>query len=191
EDRPASRWWSGGFVWPLIYRISACCGGGSQKPFKTRLASAQFLHFLLTQFLRTAFDNALSPLNQGAAVVRVRRGDGDVTEGTHHSQAHCDIRLRIQANLLERRVQHAPEVAPHNADARHAGRITKQRRRRLPGGKANQDAAELVHAGNRRAGVVDGRGDGLERNVHDLQNTELHVLLQGSRGAEVERVAKL
>jgi len=56
----------------------------------------------------------------------------------------------------------------------------------LPASEADQDAAQLVHAVDGSAGVVHGRGDRPGRDIDDLQDAELDVVLERPRRAEVD-----
>ena len=52
-----------------------------------------------------------------------------------------------------------------------------------------EDPAQLVHAGYSCGWVIHGGGNGLQRDVNDLQDPKFHILLQGSGGTEVEGLA--
>ena len=125
----------------------------------------------------------------------IRRNSGSGVEAAMSPRARSNRRLtatsalRIHADLLEGRVQQALEVDPSNAGANDARRIVEQIIGRLPGREADQDAAQLIHAADGGGGVVDGGRDRLQRDIDDLQDAKLHVLLQGSGRTEVERGA--
>ena len=128
-----------------------------------------------------------SALDEYPAELRIGRRDGDVTEGSQQPQADRDVGFRIHADLLKGSVQQALEVDPSDACAWNARRIAEQFVRRLARREADQDTAQLIYATDRGRGVVNGGRDCLQRNIDDLQDSKLHVLLQGSCRSEVER----
>jgi hypothetical protein len=59
-------------------------------------------------------------------------------------------------------------------------------RRRYTAYPEDHDSAELVHAADCRTWVVDCVGHRAQRNVDDLDDAELNVLLHGARRTDVE-----
>ena len=75
---------------------------------------------------------------------------------------------------------------PSNAGTNDARRIIEQFLRGLSGREVDKNAAQLIHAVDGSGGVVDSRRDRLQRDVDNLQDSELHVLLQRSGWANIE-----
>ena len=53
-------------------------------------------------------------------------------------------------------------------------------------GPVNDDTAELVHAADRRAGIVDRGRDCAQPDIGDLNDAELDILLHGARWTDIE-----
>jgi hypothetical protein len=122
---------------------------------------------------------------------RVDASRGNVVQRAHQPQADGDIRVRIMTNLLEGRIEQALGFDPWNDDPHDVRRIAEQRVRRLAPDEADEDPPELVDAGDRGARIIDRGGNGLERNVDDLDDPELDVLLQRARRPDIECRAQL
>ena len=94
------------------------------------------------------------------------------------------------ADLLERCLQQAVEVDPQQHNAQDVRRIVDPRWWRGTADPANQDTAELIDAADRRTRIIDGRRNGTQRDVNDLNYAELNVLLQRARWPNVNRTPK-
>src|SRR6516164_658796 len=55
----------------------------------------------------------------------------------------------------------------------------------------DHNSAELVHAADRRAGIVDGGRHRAQRNVDDLDDAEFDILLHSARRADIEGADKM
>ena len=58
--------------------------------------------------------------------------------------------------------------------------------RRGATGPVDDDAAQLVHAADRCAGIVDRRRYSAQPDIGDLNDAELDILLQGARWTDIE-----
>lgn len=111
----------------------------------------------------------------------------NVADRPEQPQADSSIVRRIVADLFKRSVEHAVDADPRHEHPRHIRWIEHHRRRRRAAEPADQDAAELVNTADRGAGIVHRRRDCPQRDIDDLDDAELHVLLQRSRRTDVER----
>src|ERR1019366_1095152 len=136
-------------------------------------------------------NDSSSLLVEGTAEWRLQVRPGNITERAQHSQADGDIRSRVQTYLLKCRFQYSIETDPQDTHAGDTGRIIEDGSGQLPGHEADQDAAQLVDAGDRRGRIIYRRGDCLQRDIDNLQNSELDVLLQRPRRAQIKRAENL
>lgn len=72
--------------------------------------------------------------------------------------------------------------------SRHILLLHLEARRRLARSQSDQDAAQLIDASNAGSGVVYNGRDRFKRDIDNLQNAELDILLQGSCGADLHRL---
>src|ERR1039457_746399 len=107
------------------------------------MAGAQLSQLPFAEPLGAASHDPHSALDEYPAEGRIGRRGSDVTEGAQQPQADGHVRLRIHADLVKGRVQHALKVDPANAGAHHTRRIVEQLCRRLSGREADQNAAQL------------------------------------------------
>jgi len=163
---------------------------GHRQSLQRRQADAQIPELLLGELPGAARDDLPSSLGEGQSNRALRDRGGEVAQGPQHPQAHRDVRPRVEADLVECRVDEPIESRPRNADAEEARRIVAQGFRLFPGGEADQDPAQLVHAIDGGAGVVHRGRDRAQRDVDDLEYPELHVLLERPGRAEVEGPAQ-
>ena len=110
----------------------------------------------------------------------------DIADRAQQPQADSGIVRRVVADLLERRVQNAVDADPRDEHPRHMRRIKQHRRRRHAAQPADQDAAQMINTTDRRAGIIDRRRDRPQRDIDDLDDAELHVLLQRTGRPDVE-----
>ena len=121
-------------------------------------------------------------LPQGRIFYRGR----NIAQRAQQPQAHREIRLRVQPDLFECGLQQPFEIRSRECSrATVPGRIVEAIGR-LARREADQNAAQLVDAADRRGGIVDRRRDRLQRDIDNLQNAELHILLQRPRRPQVE-----
>jgi hypothetical protein len=88
-------------------------------------------------------------------------GAGDIVERLYQPEADADIAFRIMTGLLKRPVQQAFEVDPGHDNAQDMRRPMQICARRRASCPANEDAAQLVDATDRGAGIVDSGRDRL------------------------------
>ena len=105
---------------------------------------------------------------------------GQPGKGVEQADAHSEIAGRGLTDLVEGtprktgQAQGRPDD-PDGVSGPEAGaRVIEE------GGEGAQLVAEPVHAGEAREGVVHGRAEGAECDLHELRDAELHILLEGA-----------
>ena len=82
-------------------------------------------------------------------------------------------------DLLESSIEKAVEAHPRHEE-QYVRRRVIVRRRRHTTNPENYYTTELIHTADCRSGIVDGGRNRAQRNVNDLDDTELDILLQGA-----------
>ncbi len=89
-------------------------------------------------------------------------------------------------DLLERRIKQAIEAYPRHEKSQHVRRRVILGRWRHTANPEDHDPAELIDAADRRAGIVDCGRHCAQRDIDDLDDAELDILLHGARWTNVE-----
>src|ERR1700689_2255807 len=89
-------------------------------------------------------------------------------------------------DLLERGIQQSVVTDPRDGEAQHVRRRVQIGLRRCAARPEDHDASELIDAVDRSGRIVDGRRDRPERDIDDLDDAELDVLLHRARRADVD-----
>ena len=110
----------------------------------------------------------------------------DIVESAQQPQAHRYVSNRIVPDLLKRRIEQAVEGYPRHEQPHYVRRRVIVKRWRYTAYPEDHDPTELIHAADGSAWVVDRGRYRAQRNVDDLDDAKLNVLLHGARRPDVE-----
>src|SRR5208282_4224076 len=115
----------------------------------------------------------------------------EIAERAHRPETDGGVRDGVMADLLESEIEQAVETDPRYGEAQDMRRIKKVAGRRGTTRPSDQNAGELIDAADRCRGIVDRGRERPQRDINDLDDAELDVLLHRPRRADVNRRQQL
>jgi hypothetical protein len=135
---------------------------------------------------RTAGNDSVSPIKKSATNFIALSGEGDVVIGAQQPQAHRDVGCAIVPDLFKRGVEETVEINPRHDNPQHMRRSKEVRRRRSAIYPSDQDTTQLIDAADRGARIVNRGRHGPKRDIDNLDDPKLDVLLHCPRWADVK-----